>query len=590
MASGQRHWDSQAVASQPVSAADEARAFDRWRFAYEATLELFTATSAQQIVEALGRILSALFPFAGCALLSRDPLSGLLYPSHSNRLSPHHEGILYDPDGLQIGEWAIQQGRIAILPTEAGSGGTPCSSVWVPLTARGEAFGLLFILLELAPERITGIEYNLLQLVATQAALALESRRLLDETELQAEAIRNVKAYLESILESMPNGLLVTDLEGRIHLLNRTAAWMLQLDPEGTVGLTVDQVLRPDQAHWFLRAVESAREGQTPEGSELEVPRGEEKLPLRLAPSLFLDGEGKVSGVIFALIDLREERELRELRRLDQLKDQFISAVSHELRTPITAIKSFAEILLTYDDPEHRREFLEIISRESDRLARIVNDILDLSKIDSGTMHWEIEDFDLREAIIPALDTLKPLAIEKSIDLELETREACLLVRADRERLVQVLVNLVGNAIKFTPEGGKVSVGYEILQGRRRTDLGDFAKVWVRDTGIGIPKRFIPLIFDRFQQVVEGRGLTNRPKGTGLGLPISKEIIEHLGGNIWVESEEGKGSTFYFTVPLAPTITEVTRFAESASGAATVPEKRGVAREPRQSPPRSARQ
>jgi PAS domain S-box-containing protein len=563
--------DSGARAGAEFSPQGHIHVFEKLRQTYDATLELFTAPDAQQIIEALGRILSSLFPTAGCALLSRDPTSGLLYASQAVGLSPVYERILRDPDGLQIGEWAISEGRITVLPIDPTPNGRPCSSVWVPLTARGVAFGLLFIVLELAPETITGMEYSLLQMVATQAALALESRRLLDNTELQTQAIGNIKAYLESVLESMPSGLVATDLEGRIHLLNRTAGWMLSLDPEEAIGSLVEEVLRPDIAHVFLKAVEAANEQRQPESAEIELSPQEVKLPVRVSPSLFRDGEGKVIGIVFVLIDVREERELSELRRLDTLKDQFISAVSHELRTPITAIRSFAEILLTFDDPDHRREFLEIIIRESDRLARLVNDILDLSKIESGNMRFEIDDFDLREAIFSAIDSLRPLATEKSLTVEVENSELPLIVRADRERLIQVLVNLLGNAIKFTPEGGKITIGYETMPGRRRTDPGDFAKVWVRDTGIGIPKRFLPLIFDRFQQVVEGKGLTNRPKGTGLGLPISKEIIKHLGGNMWVESEEGKGSTFYFTVPLASRVHEVRRLAAVQTNSAEEP-------------------
>jgi len=556
----QQQRDRKHPACQPC--ADKyADAYLQLKFAYESTLEIFTANSQQQIVDSLGRVLGALLPTVGCAFLLRDPTNGVLYAAHQHGFRADTQELLDQAVDTEIAEWALAQGRIATLPLNLGLQEAKYTGLWVPLDAHGDRFGLLFIVLDMSPEEITEIEYNLLYVVATQSALALESRRLIENTEIQAEAIRNMKAYLESVLECMPSGLIASDLEGRITLMNSSAGRMLHVDPDEATGLTFSEVLRPDIGHSFSRALQALREGKETESVEIELGNDEDRLPVRLVPSPLRNEEGQPVGVIFVLIDLREERELSELRRLDQLKDQFVSAVSHELRTPITAIKSFAEILLEYDDPEHRREFLEIINRESDRLARLVNDILDLSKIEAGMMRWEIEDFDLRQAIGQAIDSVKVLAQEKNIELIWENPEEPLYVRADRERLVQVIVNLLSNAVKFTPEGGKVIVGHEVLEGRRSTDRGDYVKVWVKDTGIGIPKHYLPIIFDRFQQVVEGKGLTNRPKGTGLGLPISKEIVEHLGGNMGVESEEGKGSTFYFTVPLAPKVKEVKRFA-----------------------------
>jgi signal transduction histidine kinase len=229
------------------------------------------------------------------------------------------------------------------------------------------------------------------------------------------------------------------------------------------------------------------------------------------------------------------------LKELDRAKDDFMSSVTHELRTPLASIRAFSEIL--YDDPEvelgQRRRFLGIVVSETKRLSRLVNQVLDLAKIESGHADWLSEDVDLAPLVRQAVEATEQLFTERGVTVTLDLAlEAC-VVTADRDRLMQVLLNLLSNAIKFAPEDtGSVRIALT----RRRGGC----QVAVSDNGPGIAPGDQAQIFEKFRQ---GGGGGDKPVGTGLGLPITREIIEHLGGRIWVQSRPGNGATFIFELP-----------------------------------------
>ena len=230
-----------------------------------------------------------------------------------------------------------------------------------------------------------------------------------------------------------------------------------------------------------------------------------------------------------------------QLKELDRVKDDFMSSVTHELRTPLASIRAFSEIL--YDDPEidlpERERFLGIIVSETERLSRLVNQVLDLAKIESGHADWRNDQVDLSDLVDGACELTAQLFSERGVRLVVDTPEQACIVRADRDRLMQVLLNLLSNAVKFAhPEAGLVKV---------RLQRGDGAfQISVQDNGQGIPPEEQADIFEKFRQ---GSGGGDKPVGTGLGLPISRRIIEHFGGRIWVDSRPGRGATFVFALP-----------------------------------------
>jgi Na+/proline symporter/nitrogen-specific signal transduction histidine kinase len=234
------------------------------------------------------------------------------------------------------------------------------------------------------------------------------------------------------------------------------------------------------------------------------------------------------------------------LQELDRLKDDFISTVTHELRTPLTSIRAFSEIL--HDNPQldeaERHRFLGLVIRESERLTRLINQVLDLAKLESGHAEWHTGEIDLAEIVREAANATAPLFRSRAIALETEIDPAVPRVLADRDRLMQVMLNLLSNAVKFCPEReGRVLV--------RVARAGTEARVDVRDNGPGISPEHQRLIFEKFRQV--GDTLTQKPAGSGLGLTICSQIIGHFGGRLWVLSRPGEGSEFSFALPaMAP--------------------------------------
>jgi len=246
------------------------------------------------------------------------------------------------------------------------------------------------------------------------------------------------------------------------------------------------------------------------------------------------------------------EKALEELKKLDEMKDSFLSSVSHELRTPLTSIRSFSEILLQYEheDPATQKEFIEIINSESERLTRLINDLLDLARIEAKEMLWQDTLLSVQEIIEDVARVQHQLVTGRSLRLNLELSPDLPSILADRDRIQQVITNLLGNAVKFSFENGEIRIAAEALDGKGAGRNSEWIKVSISDQGIGIEKENHEIIFDRFRQVSTDSA-TDKPKGTGLGLPICKEIISHYGGQICVESEKGKGSTFFFTLPVA---------------------------------------
>jgi len=250
--------------------------------------------------------------------------------------------------------------------------------------------------------------------------------------------------------------------------------------------------------------------------------------------------EQKSGELEAASAELREAN--HRLRELDRLKDEFISTVTHELRTPLTSIRAFSEILLANPDMdvEQHSKFLSIIVKESERLTRLINQVLDMAKMDSGRTEWSAENLDLRALIQDAISSTGQLFRDKVVALREILGDQPVPIVGDHDRLTQVVINLLSNAVKFCPE----QTGEVIIRLRR---VADRWRIEVIDNGPGIAHDQHKLIFEKFHQVNDS--LAGKPKGTGLGLPISQKIVEHHGGRIWVESEIGQGATFIVELP-----------------------------------------
>jgi signal transduction histidine kinase len=233
------------------------------------------------------------------------------------------------------------------------------------------------------------------------------------------------------------------------------------------------------------------------------------------------------------------------LQKIDMKRIHFISGISHELRAPLSSIRSFSEILINYEDIDSvtKKEFLHIINSESERLTQLTDEILDAVKMESGKIHWHMDSVDLAEVIQTAFRSMLPITNNKGLLMEMRIPERICSVKGDKNKILQVMLNLISNAVKFTSQG-KIVIGAE--------ETSDQIKAYVADTGEGIYPEEKGKIFEDFYRI--GDGLVGRPKGTGLGLSIAKKIIDTHGGSIWVESELGKGSTFYFTLPKAEII------------------------------------
>jgi hypothetical protein len=254
--------------------------------------------------------------------------------------------------------------------------------------------------------------------------------------------------------------------------------------------------------------------------------------------------EGQSRELERTTAELRAANE--QLRELDRLKDDFVSTVTHELRTPLTSIRAFSEILLDNPDldTEERHRFIRPIVEETERLTRLINQVLDLARLEAGAAEWQVRPVDVSEVVSASMTSTEQLRHERGVTLEVDVPEDLPLVSGDVDRVVQVMVNLLGNAVKFAdPADGRVCV--------TAARHGDEVRIDVQDNGPGVPDEDLDVIFDKFRQ--GGDTHRDRPAGTGLGLPISREIIDHLGGRLWAEPHTGRGATFSFTLPVART-------------------------------------
>ena len=340
------------------------------------------------------------------------------------------------------------------------------------------------------------------------------------------------KAQLTAVLDQMAEAVVAVDAAGMVLVVNPALSRLLGVDSASARGRRYLETVRHNGIAQLIGSV--LRDGR-PAALEIRIFAPEELVfDAHAAP---LTRDGRVSGALLVLHDITR------LRRLEQMRRDFVANVSHELRTPLASIRGFAETLSAgaVDDKENRLDFLRTIEDHAGRLTKLVDDLLDLSAIESGHRAPRLASTDLAAALAESARAFAPVAEERGVALEAPPAYDLPRVSADPDQLRQILANLLDNALKYTESGGRVSVSAEPWKGG--------ARVTVRDTGVGIPEADLPRVFERFYRVDKARA--REAGGTGLGLSIVKHLVEAHGGEVSVESRQPGGTAFRFTLPAA---------------------------------------
>ena len=350
----------------------------------------------------------------------------------------------------------------------------------------------------------------------------VEQSQLIKDLNLQLSSLNSERARLATVLDQMTDGVLIVDAQGRIQFANPASKRLFEtVDP---INRSIVEVVRHHQLVEAWRRCQQTHELQS---ESVEVPARRQFLQLVVIPDTHAGGS------------LLLVQDLTRVRRLETVRRDFISNISHELRTPLASLKALTETLQNgaLSDPEAGPRFLSRIVTEVDALTQMTQELLDLSRIESGQVELNLAPITPKNLLMSACDRMKLQADRAGLALRVECYDDLPNIRADQARLEQVLVNLIHNAVKFTRPGGEVTLLAKAVNSAIRFG--------VKDTGIGIPLDDVSRIFERFYRVDRSRS----GSGTGLGLSIARHIVEAHGGKIWVDSIEGQGSIFFFTIP-----------------------------------------
>jgi two-component system phosphate regulon sensor histidine kinase PhoR len=382
-----------------------------------------------------------------------------------------------------------------------------------------------------AADRIAGGDLDISMPVSTNDDIGQLSRaltRMATQLRGEVDALQTERSKLTAILQQMTDGLVMVDPQGVVEMTNPAAEKMFGISQEETLGKSLAGAIRH---HQVVELWQQTRDQGGVQSTTFEV--GARRIYLQ---AIAVAMEQELSGNILLLF-----QNLTHQRYLETVRQDFISNISHELRTPLASLKALTETLeeSALDDPLAARRFLQRIETEVDSLSLMVSELLELSRIESGRVPLNLKPTRAYEILDPAVDRLHLQAERAVLEVSVDCPEDLPPVLADPARLEQVMVNLLHNAIKFTSSGGQITVGAR---------LADHAVIFsVQDTGIGIAEKDLPRIFERFFKADRARA----SGGTGLGLAIARHLVEAHGGKIWVESQEGQGSTFSFSIPLA---------------------------------------
>jgi two-component system phosphate regulon sensor histidine kinase PhoR len=536
----------QALAHQTAMAMERIRLFNETRqrlgevsALYMLANQIAANLNLTEVLDAIVRAIQQALGCRGCCIFLLDETSQTLEIKAAAGLKPEWR----DAARLHLGEGiagrAAAEARTVYLTDTLGDpkyvffDPEVRSLLAVPMQVKGRVIGVINVD-ERIPDAFGPDQERLLTIAAAQAAIAIENARLFSE-------MLSEKRRTDAIIRYMADGLLMLDRHKVVVSCNPALATMLGMRRQDILGQpAVDPESDPRLRAICEPATVKERTGVL--AHEVEIPRagsedGEALKPrrLRIFSTPVNDETGQRIGEVRVVHDVTKEREI------DEMKNEFFSTISHELRTPLFSIQGFVRLILDDEvpDAETQREFLGIIGRQAEQLGQLVNNLLNISRLESGMLEMERKSVQLLDVLQQTVSKLQGMAQSKDIVLEANLPTDLPPVTGDRGWLEQVATNLVGNAIKFTPEGGKVRISAQ--------QSNDQVLVEVSDTGIGIPADALDRIFDKFYRVPHESG--ERSEGTGLGLHIAKQIVELHDGRILAESNVGEGSTFWFMLP-----------------------------------------
>jgi len=411
------------------------------------------------------------------------------------------------------------------------------TSICVPLKSRDRTIGVL-MLRRSGSRRFTEHQRNMLSLISDQVSMAIENAWLFEQEKEKTEELEKLnrilgleKLKIETILTRMADGVVVVSPEGKIILLNRAGEKMLGMSSREVIYKHFDSLFPGKDI--FREIKDAVFNMGVRYSSEFSREFEGEEVYIRLLGTA-MRGKNEDAGSVVVVL-----QNITEMKKINKMKTEFVSMVSHELRTPLTSIMGFAELILIRDFPKKRRDrYLDIILADSSRLLRLINNLLDVSKLEAGQIQFTLQPVKIDELIPGILESFEGHCSDHIIKMKVEGEIPTLSL--DKDMFSNVINNLVGNAVKYSSRGGTI-----LVRLRRNESV---VQVAVEDEGIGIAPEKIPLIFDKFFRV--DSSLDRSTGGTGLGLATVKYIIMAFGGKIWVESELGKGSKFIFTLPL----------------------------------------
>jgi PAS domain S-box-containing protein len=543
---------------------------DRVETLYSITRELAASLDLDRVLNEALSLINRAVGVAQGAIMLLDPGTGnLIYRTALGRPRGLHREGMATPyrRGVGLAGWVLESREAVIVPdvtkdphwvpVDKEPDPPRRSALAVPLTAGEDVLGVL-LLFHPQVNYFTQDHLKLVNAAAIQVATAINNaelyRLITDQAERLGAMLRTQRAEAakhQAIVEGIADGVLVLDSDYHVVLMNPAASRILGINASMVEGQHVrqilgraekmtDQVVAQQLYGKLMGSVErlNTRDySQTQKLSGLEFRVETEGKTIVVSVSPLPLGGSSLPSLVTVLRDITHDAEM------ERIKNEFISTVSHELRTPMTSIKGYTDLLIgekvgTLSDQQRR--FVQVIKTNADRLTALVNDFLDISRMETGRVKLKMEGLDMLAMIHTVADNFRGQMVEKELELVLDLPAQLPLVRGDQDRVIQILENLTSNAWKYTPAGGTVTV--------RAGVTDDFVQIDVSDTGIGIAEKDQGHIFDRFYRTEQAE--VRAVDGTGLGLSIVKMLVDLLGGDIWVESRENQGTTFSFTLPI----------------------------------------